>query len=104
MYIILKIKIKFLILSFGQNINKISNIKNDVLCKVLNKVNRMHIATLSRKVRWLDNKRFKDEFSQMTCVVVDGAMVLVMDIETDEDVKIGKAYGVARRKARDLPW
>jgi hypothetical protein len=28
----------------------------------------------------------------------------VMDIEINEDVKIGKAYGVARRKARDLPW
>jgi len=25
-------------LSFGQNINKISNIKNDVLCNVLNQV------------------------------------------------------------------
>jgi len=29
---------KIKILSFGQNINKISNIKNDVLCNVLNQV------------------------------------------------------------------
>jgi hypothetical protein len=33
-----KIKIKLQILSFGQNINNISNIKNDVLCNVLNQV------------------------------------------------------------------
>lgn len=29
-------------------------------------------------------------------------MVLVMDIEIDEDLKIGEAYGVARKKGKRL--
>ncbi len=36
--------------------------------------------------------------------MVHGAMVLVMGIEIDEDLKVGEAYGVARKKVRDLPW
>jgi hypothetical protein len=35
--------------------------------------------------------------------MVHGGMVLVMDIEIDEDLKVGEAYGVAREKVRDLP-
>jgi len=51
-------------LSFGQNCNKISMIKNDVLCNGLNEVkhrlilHKMHIIFLPQQVRWLDSKEF----------------------------------------------
>jgi hypothetical protein len=51
-------------LSFGQNCNKKSTIKNDLLCNVLNEVkhrlilHKRHIIFLPQQARWLDSKEF----------------------------------------------